>query len=133
VVCLSAPGAATVVEVRARESSSNFAIQDFAVRPNPSLTGANQLGDVRGPLSAAGFDPSAHEVDMVCHSAAGAGYELGVQVARTGPGPATSRGFEVEWRSGGKTGTLFIPLAVLLCDAPTAFPKRCDTGALLHS
>jgi hypothetical protein len=131
VVCLSGPGAAAVVDVRARDATSNFAIEGFAVRPNPSLKGQNQLGDIRGSLYDAGFDPTADEVDMACHSVDGAGYEVGVQLARTGPGVATSHGFEVVWRSGEQTGTLFIPLAVLLCDAPTAFAKRCDANALL--
>jgi hypothetical protein len=26
-----------------------------------------------------------------------------------------------------------VPLAVLLCDLPTALTKRCDTGRLPHS
>jgi hypothetical protein len=117
--------------VRAREATSNFAVEAFAVRPNPSLEGAEQLGEVRGSLSDAGFDSAAHEVDMACGDGDGAGYELGVQIARTGPGIATSQGFEVAWGSGEATGTLFIPLAVLLCDAPTAFAKRCDANTLL--
>jgi hypothetical protein len=131
VVCLSHPGAATVVDVRGREATSNFAVEAFAVRPNPSRQGADQLGEVRGTLSDAGFDPAAHEVDMACDDGDGAGFELGIQIARTAPGIATSQGFEVDWKSGEEAGTLFIPLAVLLCDSPTAFAKRCDANTLL--
>jgi hypothetical protein len=132
VVCLTSPGTATVVAVQPREGTSNFAVEAFGVRPNPSLQGADQLGEFPGVLSDVGFDPAAHQVDVACSDRQGAGYELGVQIARTGPGIATSRGFEVAWESGEETGTVFIPLAVLLCDAPTAFAKRCDASTLLR-
>ena len=130
VVCLDQPGTARVLQVSGEEASDNFAVQGFALRPNPSLRGENQLGEIRGTLADAGFRSGADEVDAVCDGS-GAGYELGVQLARTGPGPATSRAFLVRWVSDTSSGTLRIPLAVVLCDATTAFPARCDTEPLL--
>ncbi len=82
------------------------------MRPNPSLSGDDQLGEIRGTLTDAGFRSGADEVDAVCDGT-GAGYELGVQLARTGPRPR-------------------IPLAVVLCDATTAFPARCATEPMLR-
>ena len=132
VVCLSGPGSVTITGVRGRGATANLAVEDFAVRSNPSLTGDLRLGEERVPLAEAGFDTSKHEVDVACGKG-GTGYEVGVQVARTGPGIATTRGFYLDWSSGDRSGSLLVPLAVLLCDLPTALTKRCDTSrGLLH-
>jgi hypothetical protein len=128
VVCLSEPGVATIVAVHPVEGTETFEIQDFATRPNPSLVGEDQLGEKRGTLQKAGFDPDAHDVDAVCDDG-GSGYELGVQLARTGPGPAFSHGFDIDWESGENSGRLRIPLSVILCDARTAQIPRCDLPA----
>ena len=125
IVCLSRPGVATIVAVRPVEGTENFEIQDFATRPNPSLVGEDQLGEVRGTLEKAGFDPEAHVVDAVCDGE-GSGYEVAAQLARTGPGPAFSYGFDIDWQSGSNSGTVRIPLSVVLCDAEKAAGRRCE-------
>jgi hypothetical protein len=126
IVCLSRPGVATIVAVRPVEGTDNFEIQDFATRPNPSVVGEDQLGEVRGTLEKAGFDPEAHQVDAVCDDG---GYEVAAQLARTGPGPAFSYGFDLDWESGSNAGTVRIPLSVVLCDADKAWIPRCDLPA----
>lgn len=131
-VCVSSPGAVTVERVRAEDPSDNFSIQGYALRPNPAQTEKMQLGEIKGTLSDAGFDPGQHRVRAVCGSAPGAGYELAIQLARAGGGPATSKAFLVDWRSTTGEGSLRIPLAVVLCDARTAFPSRCDTSPLME-
>jgi hypothetical protein len=125
VVCLSRPGLATIVGVHPVEGTANFEIQDFATRPNPSLVGEDHLGGEPGTLQDVGFDPDAHEVDAVCDGA-GSGYEVAVQLARTGPGPAASHGFDIDWESEANSGTVRIPLSVVLCDAKKAWIPRCD-------
>ena len=125
VVCLSKPGVATIVAVHPFEPTENFELQDFATRPNPSLVGEFQLGGEPGSLQEVGFDPDADQVDEVCDGA-GSGYELAVQLARTGTGVAVSHGFDIDWESGANSGTLRIPLGVLLCDARTSLIPRCD-------
>lgn len=72
VVCLDQPGTARVLRVSGEEASDNFAVEGFALRPNPSLRGDDQLGEIRGAL------------------------------------------------------------AVVLCDATTAFPARCATEPMLR-
>ena len=62
----------------------------------------------------------------MCDSRPGAGYVVGVQLARTGPGPASAEGFDIVWTSEDGTGTLYVASGVVLCDARTAFPARCD-------
>jgi hypothetical protein len=128
VVCLNQPGTATVVRVRGDDTTDNFTVQQYSVRPNPAMTGDLMLGDYRGPLAETGFKPGRRTVDAVCEPGTGSGYELGFQLARTGPGPASSSGFLVDWESATSSGTLRIPVAVVLCDGPTAFPARCDVG-----
>lgn len=128
IVCLSEPGVATVMAVRSVESTDNFEIQDFATRPNPSVVGEDQLGEIRGTLEDAGFDPRQHQVDAVCDEA-GSGYEVAAQLVRSGPGPAFSRGFDLDWESGSRAGTVRIPLSVVLCDASTATARRCELPA----
>lgn len=128
IVCLSKPGVATIVAVRPVEGTENFEVQDFATRPNPSLVGEDHLGEVRGTLEKAGFDPQAHQVDAVCDSK-GSGHEVAAQLARTGPGPAFSYGFDIDWESGSNVGTVRIPLSVVLCDAKKAWIPRCDLPA----
>ena len=125
IVCLSKPGVATIVAVHPVEGTDNFEIQDFATRLNPSLVGEDQLGEVRGTLGKAGFDPESHQVDAVCDGK-GSGYEVAAQLARTGPGPAFSYAFDIDWESGSNSGTVRIPLSVVLCDAKEAGVPRCD-------
>lgn len=127
VVCLNQPGTATVVQVRGDDATDNFTVQEYSLRPNPALTGDYALGDYPGPLAETGFQTGQRTVDAVCEPDTGSGYELGVQLARTGPGPASSSGFLVDWKSDTSSGTVRIPLAVVLCDAHTAGPARCDT------
>ena len=124
VVCLSGPGVATIVAVRPVGATENFELEDFAVRPNPSLTGGLQLGGEPGTLQDVGFEPGELQVDAVCDDA-GSGYEVAVQLARTGSGPGISHGFDIDWESGTKSGSLHIPLSVVLCDADTAQIPRC--------
>ena len=129
VVCLSRPGVATIVAVHPVAGTENLEIQDFATRPNPALVGEDQLGEVRGTLEKAGFDPHAHDVDAVCDGE-GSGYEVAAQLARTGLGPAASHGFDIDWESGANSGTVRIPLSVVLCDAEKAWIPRCDIDAI---
>ena len=56
VVCLSGPGSVTITGVRGRGATANLAVEDFAVRSNPSLTGDLRLGEERVPLAEAGFE-----------------------------------------------------------------------------
>ena len=126
VVCTSDPGWVRVVAVRAHDGSDNFAVEAFSVLPNPSMNGRDWPGDYRGPLTQAGFEAGADRIDLVCDSRPGAGYVVGVQLARTGPGPASAEGFDIVWTSEDGTGTLYVASGVVLCDARTAFPARCD-------
>jgi hypothetical protein len=133
VVCLSGPGAATVTGVDPEGATANFSLDGFAVRENGMLTAAGEmLGQARGTLADAGLSAGPGEVSSACQGDSGAGSEIGIQMTRTGPAPATVHGFTVHWRTGDKAGELYVPLAVVLCDGPTAAVERCDTGPLLH-
>jgi hypothetical protein len=130
VVCLDRPGSVTIDAVRPQQPTGGFTVTDFAVRENPSLHSRDQLGEAPGTLASVGFDDD-RTATLACDVGTGRGHELGVQVTKTGTGNATSRGFAVSWHSQERRGTLTVPLAVLLCQGPTANIPACDTSGLL--
>jgi hypothetical protein len=126
VICNADDGVVYIKDVMATDPTQNLTIDEFAVRPNPSLSGETNLGGEPGELKQLGFTELSKAVNVACDpDSLGTGFELGIQVVRTGPGPARARGLEVAWASGGTSGVLHIPLSIVLCDNPTASIDRC--------
>jgi hypothetical protein len=132
VVCLDRPGSVTIDQVRPQSPTGGFTVTDFALRENPAWHSKDQLAEARGQLPAVGFR-GARTANLACDDATGRGHELGVQITKTGQGNATSRGFMVAWHGKGRRGRLDVPLAVVLCQGPTADVAACDTSGLLRS
>ncbi|MFI5623497.1 hypothetical protein ACIA03_08535 [Nocardioides sp. NPDC051685] len=125
VVCTDRPGTLEVTDVRAEDPSSNFRIEDYSLRPNAAVSGGEALGTVYGDVETAQFQAGQTTVDRTCDEGdGGGGYEVAIQLTRTGPGRAYSRAFLLDWESDGAQGTLRVPYAVVLCDQTPA--NKCD-------
>ncbi|MGY0386307.1 hypothetical protein ACWZJV_04990 [Nocardioides sp. WG-D5] len=125
VVCTDRPGTLDVTAVRAEDPTSNFRVEDYAVRPNAAVSGGEALGTAYGDIEAAQFQAGQTKVDRTCGEGEdGGGYEIAIQLTRTGPGRAYSHAFLLDWESDGAEGTLRVPYAVVLCDQTPA--KKCD-------
>jgi hypothetical protein len=127
--CLNRPGKvelSSVTPVQAR----GLRVIGFGVRPNQNwkptqvVPGAF-LGEVRAPLQRFGF--SSRTVDLACEDNTPKGYELAIRVLKTTPGPAVASGWIVSFHGSGRTGTLEIPLGLLLCPAKSADAQICQS------
>lgn len=103
---------------------------DSSVRPDPLLVNGLYLGLHTGPLAANGFTPGRRVVDWACPKPETARiYELGVEVERTGDAAGRFESLDVQFRSGGRRGELFVPLSIVLC--PRADTKSGDCQLVL--
>ena len=125
-VCVSSPGAVTITSIAPVRPIGQMRVQAFAVRPNPSLNTppGDLVANAKGSLSRAHFG-SSRRVDAVCGSRPGAGYELGLQLVKLDAEPAATAGWLIRYRSGGREGTLTVPLGVVLCSQPSADAPEC--------
>lgn len=126
VVCASGPGAVTITSVTPVNPVGGIRVKAFAVRRNPNdeHPPQDQLGDDRRPLSAVGFGHS-HAVNTVCGADPGAGYELGLELVKPSPAPASAAGWQIRYRSGDGAGTMTFPFGMVLCSRLRADAPEC--------
>lgn len=117
-LCLSAPGTATITAVRTLHPVGAIRVQAYAVRPSPA---GPMLGDAIHPLSALGF-PQSHQVQVVCGSRKRAPVELGVQLAKASPEPVGAGGFILDYQIDGHDATMTFPVGVFMCSPSDAGP-----------
>jgi hypothetical protein len=127
-ICLDAPGRVEVTAVTPVRADG-LRVTGWAVRPNQNWKPTQGvrgefLGEERAPLQHCGF--KSRTVDVGCDPRTPKGYELAIRVLKTLPGPAVASGWDVSYRGSGGTGTLEIPLGLLLCPAESADAKRCN-------
>ena len=127
-VCLSHPGRATITEVRPYHRDGELAVQTYAVRRNPYLTGSGELyGGARSTLRAQGFS-SGRVVTAKCGMRDGEAvmFELGIQLRKHST-YASAAGWIVYWKSKTASGHFYVPVAIALCPgSPTT--KACKAS-----
>ena len=135
ILCLGAPGSATVRDVALVDSDARLHLDKFGVRPNPYVRQQQGVGAERSSLAALGFSPStAQVVETQCPTPGAEGMwaggsELAIQVSYDGVSTARSRSLQVRYEYGaGTTGTLSIPYGVQLCPAKCADPAASPTS-----
>jgi hypothetical protein len=135
ILCLGAPGSATIRDVSLIGSTGSIHLDTFAVRPNPYVRQQQSVGAERSDLAALGFSAStAQVVDTQC-SEPGAeatwqgGSELAFQVSYDGEGTAGSQSLNVTYEYGpGTTKAFSISYGVRLCPTKCADPTASPTS-----
>lgn len=123
IVCNDGPGLSRLVDVRA--SSGGRFIKDFSVRDNPNWVGGSVYPsfaldtDEWGTLESTGFRRGSSRIDLQCGPTTGRGKEVGIATevptdkeSRVGP-------FRLFYRSGERTGSIKIPLVIVVCPRST--------------
>lgn len=131
-LCLTGPGRAVITAVRPIHPTGTIEVVDYAVRPNPLLTGGEMVGTEYGTLRTRGFTAN-RTVDTPCGADnSGHGYELGLELSvRHGTNAATN-GWEIDYRIGGHTASTTFPQGAILCSTASLDDKPCKPLALKY-
>ena len=124
-LCLSGPGRAVITAVRPVHPVGTIDVIDYAVRPNPFLTGGEMLGSDYGALRTHGFTAN-QTVNVPCGTGdSGQGYELGLELSVPSGTNAGTTGWDIDFRIGGHTGSTTFPYGTVLCSTPNLDDKPC--------
>ena len=124
-LCLTRPGRAVITDVRPVRPVGTVEVVAFAVRPNPTLRGANMLGSGVGTLQDNGFNTADRAVDIQCVSGSGQGYELGLELTVPPGTNAGTTAFQIDYTVGDHTATLTYPVGAILCSTPSFEDAQC--------
>lgn len=124
-LCLTGPGRAVISAVRPIHPTGTIEVLDYAVRPNPILTGGGMVGTDYGTLRSYGFTAN-RTVDALCGADnSGHGYELGLELSVPPGANAGTSGWEIDYRIGDHTASTTFPQGAVLCS--TSFDdKACQ-------
>ncbi len=135
ILCLGAPGSATIRDVSLMGSTGSIHLDKFAIRPNPYVRQQQGVGAERSDLAALGFSAStAQVVDTQCPKPGAeatwqGGSELAFQVSYDGKGTAGSQSLNVTYEYGpGTTKAFSISYGVRLCPTQCADPTAATSG-----
>ena len=121
-LCLTAPGRATISRVTPMDPIGHVEVVRFAVRPNPLIATppADTLGSDFGSLADGGFTTNA-TVDQACgDDKHGYGSELGLELVVPADENAVAHGWRIDYQADGDAGSTTFPLTVVLCSTPDA-------------
>ena|GEM_PF-6648660 len=125
-LCLTGPGRAVITDVRPVQPVGTVEVVAFAVRPNPTLRGADMLGSGSGTLQDNGFNTADRIVDTQCVSGSGQGYELGLELTVPPGTNAGTKGFQIDYTVGDHTANLTYPVGAILCSTPSVKDAPCQ-------
>jgi hypothetical protein len=125
ILCLTGPGRAVITAVRPIHPLGTIEVLDYAVRPNPFVTGNEGLGTDYGTLRSHGFTAN-QTVDVPCGSDdSGQGYELGLELSVPPGTNAGTTGWEIDYRIGDHMASTTFPYGAVLCSTPSIDDKPC--------
>lgn len=124
-LCLTGSGRAVITAVRPIHPTGTINVLDYAVRPNPLLTGGEMLGSDYGTLRTDGFTAD-RTVDAPCGAGnSGHGYELAIELSVPPGTNAGTTGWEIDYRIGDHTASMTFPLSVVLCSTHSMGDEPC--------
>lgn len=118
-LCLTKPGAATIISVVPRGGGGGLNITAFAVRPGTAGSG---FGAGHRSLQAEGF-PTTAIVSTICGSVSAD--ELGLTVQRTGDGNGQYTSLRVNYQVAGKHLSAVIPMGLKICGPDGRTTETC--------
>ncbi len=120
------PGRAVITAVKPIHPVGAIEVLDYATRPNPILTGGEQVGTEYGTLRTHGFTAN-RTVDAPCGANdSGHGYELALEMSVPPGTNAGTSGWEVDYAIGDHTASVTVPLGAVLCSTPNIDDPPCQ-------
>jgi hypothetical protein len=127
-LCMSAPGSATITKVTIHDVQGDVAVVAFAVRLNPMAVGREGLGalDIGLAEYGSGFDPAGTQtVQGACpknllaatNEEAAKTSELGVEVRLASGEAGGGSALDLTYTVDGRERIVTVPFAILLCAA----------------
>ena len=127
VLCVSAPGTATITDVSFKEPTGGMHVDAFATRQSPIRIGGQFLGADTKTLADVGdgFIIGGAPIEDQCPPAADdatwvGGVELGIQVSKSTSAMARANALEVTYETDGSRMSLTIPFGIALCAVGTS-------------
>jgi hypothetical protein len=124
-LCLTGPGQAVITEVRPIHPIGTIEVVEYAVRPNPILTGGEMVGMEYGTLRTHGFTRD-RIVDTRCGGPnSGQGNELALELAVPPDMNAGTTAFMIDYTVGGHAASLIFPQGAVLCSTSSIDDGPC--------
>jgi hypothetical protein len=124
-LCLTGPGRAVITGVRPIHPVGTIEVLDYATRPNPILTGGEQLDQGYGTLRTNGFTAD-RTVDATCGASdSGQGDELALELSVPAGTDAGTTGWQIDYRIGDHAASVTFPLGAVLCSTASMDDKPC--------
>jgi hypothetical protein len=124
-VCLTGPGQAVITAVKPIHPIGTIEVLGYATRPNPILTGGEQLDQGYGTLLTNGFTAN-RTVDAPCGASnSGQGDELALELSVPPGTNAGTTGWEIDYQIGDHAASVTFPLGAVLCSTPSIDDKPC--------
>lgn len=115
-----------ITKVTATPSVGSIQVEQFAVRPNPFMSGGTMLGDDYGTLTSHHIAPI-HEVAQPCSRHEGD--ELIIQVANRANTESSSRDVVVHYGPSNGGHTVTYPLTIDLCPQRSTSAEGCQPAS----
>lgn len=121
-LCLTGPGRAVITAVRPIHPTGTIEVVDYAVRPNPLLTGGEMVGTEYGTLRTHGFTANRTVGEPCGADNSGHGYELALELSVPRGTNAATTGWEIDYQIGDHTASTTFPQGAVLCS--TSFDEQ---------